>query len=294
MKETPLDLRNGDLKLFGVFHEPEGPKRQLPFVFCHPFAEEKLWSHRVYVSFARELARRGHAVLRFDLAGNGDSDGDFKNCSVEAALRDLGAAIETAKGLTGGNHVALLGLRFGATLAALAAEERSDVRALLLWAPVVDGDRYAQDLLRVNLATQMAVYKEIRHDRAALVEHMRSGETVNVDGYPIGYQLYRQMVAVALARAPRRFAFPTLIVHIDRVAAAREPGELQHLARQYRHATLTTVKEEPFWKEIERFYNVAPDLFSVTLGWLEETSREPTTSREETPSGSFSHMNRPP
>ena len=45
------------------------------FVFCHPLTEEKLWTHRVFVTFARELAAAGHTVLRFDYRGNGDSDG---------------------------------------------------------------------------------------------------------------------------------------------------------------------------------------------------------------------------
>ncbi|MCW4290174.1 MAG: hypothetical protein N0C91_20990 [Candidatus Thiodiazotropha endolucinida] len=42
-------------KIFTVFHIPDTTDVKKAFVFIHPFAEEKLWSHRVYVSFAREL-----------------------------------------------------------------------------------------------------------------------------------------------------------------------------------------------------------------------------------------------
>ncbi len=268
MTETPLYFPHGGLALFGVLHEAAGTEPKLPVVFCHPFGEEKLWTHRVFVSFARELALRGHAVLRFDQTGNGDSEGEFSQSSVSSALGDLACAIDRLKELTGSREVALLGLRLGATLASLAVEERDDVRALVLWAPVVDGDRYAQDLLRVNLTTQVAVYKEVRQDRAALVQTMKGGDVVNVDGYALAYDNYEQLTAIALAGTPKRFDHPVLIVHIDRVAGARPSAELEELAGRYVNATFLTVQEEPFWKEIPRFYESAPNLFASTLSWL--------------------------
>ena len=69
MKETPTFIPHLEDRLFGMLHEPEGRTSRTPFVFCHPFAEEKLWTQRVYVSFARRLAREGHPVLRFDYRG---------------------------------------------------------------------------------------------------------------------------------------------------------------------------------------------------------------------------------
>ena len=69
MKETPFFFSNQGQNLFGVLHEPCTDGRQTGFLLCYPFAEEKLWVHRVYVNFARELARRGYPVLRFDYMG---------------------------------------------------------------------------------------------------------------------------------------------------------------------------------------------------------------------------------
>jgi len=31
---------------------------------------------------------------------------------------------------------------------------------------------------------------------------------------------------------------------------------------------LVQAQEEPFWKEIDRFYDTAPNLFAVTLDWM--------------------------
>ncbi|HET7217704.1 MAG TPA: alpha/beta fold hydrolase, partial [Vicinamibacterales bacterium] len=183
MTETPLYFAGGDHALFGLMHEPAGFRAGVPFVFCHPLCEEKLWAHRVFVSFARELAAAGHPVLRFDYSGNGDSDGDFSTLSLGSIARDVRRAIAMVREKTGAPKVHLLGLRFGGLIASLAAEDAADVDRLILWSPVVDGSRYMQELLRVNLTTQLAIHKEVRQDRAALVAVMEQGGSVNVDGY---------------------------------------------------------------------------------------------------------------
>lgn len=276
-REHSFFFGSGPDLLFAVFHEPspDGPPRagtgtRLPFVFCHALAEEKLWAHRVFVSFARELAQRGHPVLRFDFTGNGDSGGDFSEWSLETGLGEIGAAIDELKARTGAPAVGLLGLRLGATLAALAAEERDDVGALALWSPVVNGNRYVQDLLRINLITQMAVYREIRADRETLVRALEGGTTVNIDGYEMSQPLYEQLSALRLAGGPKHYAGPCLIAHIAPSERIKMPAEMDSLRQLYRAASLVSIREDPFWKEIERFYDRAPNLFTGTLQWLEQ------------------------
>jgi uncharacterized protein len=268
MRDAPFFFPDGTGRLFGVYHEASGSAPGLPFVFCHPFGEEKLWTHRVFVTFARALAGRGHPVLRFDYRGNGDSSGAFADSSIATALDDLDVAIETIKARTGATGVGLVGLRLGATLAATAAHRRTDVSRLVLWAPIVDGARYAQDLLRINVTTQLAVYREVRQDRVALVEAMRQGQTANVDGYEVGFAMYEGLTGLSLKGEGLVFAGPTLIVQLDRGAPAAPQAELTALAARYPAGTLAQAQEEPFWKEIDRFYDTAPNLFTVTLDWM--------------------------
>ena len=266
MTETPLYFPGGKHSLFGLVHEPAGPGAGVPFVFCHPLCEEKLWAHRVFVSFARELAAAGHLVLRFDYSGNGDSDGEFSTLSLASIAADVRRAIATVREKTGAPKVHLLGLRFGGAIASLVAEDAPDVDKLILWSPVVDGSRYMQELLRVNLTTQMAIHKEVRQDRAALVSVMEQGGTVNVDGYEMTLPLYSEVSALRLADTPKRFAGPCLVVNIDR--QLRPVPELDKLAGTYARGTAQFAQEEPFWKEIQRFYDRAPKLFSVTREWM--------------------------
>jgi uncharacterized protein len=268
MSEDPFFFPEGTSRLFGVYHAAAAGPPRLPFVFCHPFGEEKLWTHRVFVTFARALSAQGHPVLRFDYYGNGDSSGTFADSSIATALEDLGVAIDTLKARTGATAVGLLGLRLGATLAASIAETRDDVHRLVLWAPIVDGARYAQDLLRINVTTQVAVYREVRQDRVALVAGMRQGQTANVDGYEIGLAMYEGLTQLSLKGEATRFPSPALIVQLHRNAQSTPEADLTTLLARYPAGTLLQAQEEPFWKEIERFYDTAPNLAAVTLDWM--------------------------
>lgn len=266
--ETPLFFENGSYRLFGIVHQPVGTPSGAAWVFCHPFAEEKLWAQRVYVSFARTLAVQGAWVMRFDAMGNGDSEGQFSTASVDTMLSDIDCAIHYLEGVSGiSRGIGLLGLRFGATLAALAAERSPKVGKLVLWEPIVDGARYMQEMLRINLTTQSAVYKEIRHNREALVRVMRDGATVNIDGYELAYPCYEQATAVNLKEGHKRFAGSCLIVQIGKDGQPVH-ADLKALQETYPAGDLKSAVEEPFWKEIKRWYRVAPNLSEVTLAWM--------------------------
>jgi exosortase A-associated hydrolase 2 len=273
--ETPLYFDRDSIRLFGVLHEPDGASGGTPLVFCHPFGEEKLWAHRVFVTFARELARRGHTVLRFDCAGNGDSAEAFAASSLASCIADIHAAVGWLRARTQAPRVTLLGLRLGASLAWRAAASRPDIEALVMWAPIVDGRRYLQEVLRINLTMQMAVYGEVRQDREALSEVLRGGGTVNVEGYEISSTMAEQLDAMNLTDEAVPRVDRALLLHIEKTGRQGPPPDLQRLGERLPAALLDTVQEEPFWKEIQQFYDRAPRLFSGTLQWLGHTDAPP-------------------
>ena len=271
-EETPFFFSNGNHSLFGVLHHPAAATVGPPFVFCHPLGEEKLWAHRVFVSYARRLAAAGYPVLRFDLSGNGDSEGSFSDLSMTVAHADLLSAVRRVRLMTGTAEVNLLGLRLGANVAMMAAEQLPDVRNVILWSPITDGDRYVQELLRINVMTQAATYKVVRQERPELVAELEQGRTVNVDGYEMGWPLYSTLAALKPAAQPHAFAGRCLIVQIDR--QRRSAPELEQIAASYSAATLVFAQEDAFWKEIARFYQEAPNLFDLTSTWLADSHGE--------------------
>ena len=270
MTETPFFFSNVSYRLFGVLHEPKNRSNKAGFVFCHAFAEEKLWSHRVFVNFARELAQRGYTVLRFDYMGHGDSQGHFEDSSIETRLSDIKCAIKTLKEKDGSiKNVGLLGLRFGSTLAAISAEMENDISHLVLWEPIINGSKYMKDLLRINISTQSAIYKEIRHNSEALIQMMKEGKKVNVDGYEIVFPLYEQMIKIDLFDKKKDYSGRTFIAQINK----REgPGvkRVEKFSNVYADCQIHEVVEEPFWKEIKHYYSIATNLFQITLKWLKE------------------------
>lgn len=278
--EEPFIFRRGEIPLFGMLHLPAGNPR-LGFVTCHPFAEEKLWSHRVFVSAARSLASAGHAVMRFDFSGAGDSGGDTSQSSLDIYLQDLAAAVaELERRVPGLERIGLIGLRLGASVAALLAERaahderlsRLRTAPLILWDPIVDGEAHFQELLRINLSTQLAVYGKVRETRDQLQERIRAGETVNVDGYEIGKPLFESCAVPKLLNAePKHHAGPALVVQVAANDKTPERADLAALAGAYRAGTASRAIEHPFWREIKPFYGRAANLQQATREWLEKS-----------------------
>jgi exosortase A-associated hydrolase 2 len=270
MSEVPFFFPSQGFNLFGVMHSPQAATSGTAFLLCPPFGEEMLWTRLVYVNFARELARRGHPVLRFDYRGTGDSDGDFEDSTVETCLSDIRSALEVLAEKAGPvSGTGLLGLRFGATLAALAAEASPEVRRLVLWSPVLNGAAYMQELLRVNLTTQLAVYKEVRQSREALVQAMAEGKPANVDGYQITGAMFKQASSIDLLVASKCSEANCLIVQIAPKPQPSVQKDLAGLCSLYRAGHTMVSIEEPFWKEIRTVYARAGRLYQDTLSWLE-------------------------
>lgn len=246
MSETPFFFELGDERLYGVHHRPAGCNESPPrrgVVLCHALAEEKLWSHRVYVSLARELAREGFAVLRFDCRGEGDSDRDFEDATlasrVEDALRAAAVLLEREPAL---RRCIYLGHRLGAAVAARAAGQAPQLaEALIAWDPLESGTVYLMQWLRSALASQMVATGRAPN-RALLVKALEEGRTVPVDGYGVTPGLYRELAE--LHWAPLVQAAPCPVLAIE---GACEP---------------------PFWRQTPRMHMRAPAMTERSLQWL--------------------------
>jgi pimeloyl-ACP methyl ester carboxylesterase len=115
-------------------------------LLCYPGLQEYNASHWAFRRLATMLARDGHDVLRFDYFGTGDSAGDCHDATPENALADIVEAVHELQDLSGARSVSLLGMRLGATFAALACAAGVRARRLVLWEPVVSGRSYVSEL----------------------------------------------------------------------------------------------------------------------------------------------------
>ena len=238
---------------------------------CHAFAEEKLWSHRVFVNFARLAASAGYAVLRFDFMGHGDSDGESENCTIRSYITDLDAAIAHLKAESPQlEDISIVGLRFGATVASIYVKKHHDVRSIVLWEPVIDGQKYVQALLRINLTTQLAAYGKVRHDRKTLVRNMRSGIPANIDGYLMSTTLYDEICEIdLLENIDTPIPTSCMVLQIAHTLSQPDRAELVDLSRLFSNGKFIKAHCPPFWREIKPFCSKVDQLSIPTLDWLE-------------------------
>ena len=267
-QENPFFLDNQGRGLYCIQYTPAAPPKG-GIVLCHPFAEEKLWAQRVFVSFARLLSRHGYSVLRVDYMGHGDSEGDFEEATLTTRLSDISCAFDHLKSQLGPETpLGLAGLRLGATLAAVLSEKKDDIGFLILWEPVVDGKSYLRQMLRINIATQSAVYKQVLHNSEALVQNLRHGKTINVDGYEIGQEFYEQLNGIDLLDREKRYKGDVLLVSIAK-NAEKINRPLFKLKQKYANVSYAAVVEDSFWNSVPAYCNRADQLFDKTLRWLE-------------------------
>jgi uncharacterized protein len=167
-------------------------------LLCNPFGEEASRAHRTYRVLATQLERSGYACLRFDYSCTGDSLGESASATVAGWVSDIGIAAERLRTATGVDRIAVVGLRFGATLAMLAnASGALRSRHLLLWDPVVDGAAYLRELVAQHHAYMRS---ELDDDHWEDHQAFTSGFPSEVLGAPIGAALGAEIAAIDLER----------------------------------------------------------------------------------------------
>lgn len=106
-------------------------------VLLHGFTGDRIESHWLFVKCSRALALAGIASLRFDFCGSGESEGEFRDATLEGEISDARVAIEFFRRQKGVDpaRIGLLGLSLGGAIAASIAHTE-DVKTLVLWSAV--------------------------------------------------------------------------------------------------------------------------------------------------------------
>ncbi|HVX04998.1 MAG TPA: alpha/beta hydrolase [Rhodanobacteraceae bacterium] len=144
-----------DRARFGWLYHPERRAGACGVVIVPPFGSEDLSAHRTLRHLAEACARSGYVTLRFDPDGCGDSVGDDSDPDrLQNWVRSVMDACNAAR-QAGAARIALIGVRLGATLAALAAQHRDDVDALVAFNAVVRGSSWLHELHAFQMAMNL-------------------------------------------------------------------------------------------------------------------------------------------
>lgn len=130
LNEQPVVIQ-GDLHtpMLGVLHQPclGVALSGTGVVIVNGGAQYRAGAHRLFVQLARHLAAQGHAVLRFDFPGQGDSPGN--PIGFEDSAAHIGTAVDHVHALQPApTRTALMGLCDGASASLLYMDKMQDPR----------------------------------------------------------------------------------------------------------------------------------------------------------------------
>jgi exosortase A-associated hydrolase 2 len=284
----PLGPAGGALprERFALLHRPAGTPIGL-VVHAHAWAEEMNKSRRMVALQARALAQAGHAVLLPDLAGCGDSPGDFGDATWPLWLDDLLGAVAwlrgacTAWGCASPPPLTLWGLRAGTLLAAEVAARLGDAQRLLLWQPAAQGRTLLQQFLRVQVAGELlgGEAAEAGGGTRALQAQLQAGQTLEIAGYRLTPALAEGLGAARLTPTAGSAAGVREVVALELQARddpAPSPAVLSALA-PWQSASCqvhaSAHRGPAFWQTTE--IEDAPALLQATLQALQPTVDPP-------------------
>lgn len=233
------------------------------------FAEEMNKSRAMVSAQARVMAAQGFTVVVPDYFGTGDSQGDFSEASWQDWLDDMRFCQQWLEQQYGTETI-FWGLRLGA-LMALELASSTNTSKLILWNPVLQGEQFIQQFLRLRLANSM-IYGDSKEKLADLKLLLEQEGCLEVAGYQLSADLVKQISEVKA----RTLHLPQVknVLWTDLTTNAKPLAPVaETLVDQWKAADITVVAKAvmgpQFWntQEISR----ADSLIEVTSDWLGST-----------------------
>lgn len=220
---SPFFLNSEGRALFSVFYPAQNVAAAQGFILHIPaFAEEMNKSRRMVALQAQSFANKGYAVLVIDLFGTGDSAGDFSAASWLLWKQDITAAclwlLEQ-----GATAITLWGLRTGALLALdFASYTVLKINHVLCWQPVLNGELFVMQFLRLRLAAAMMDKDAPQEKTSDLKQQLLDGGVVEVAGYALSPEVVVPLLALS--------AYDIDISSVERISVIEVVGHSQKLA----------------------------------------------------------------
>jgi exosortase A-associated hydrolase 2 len=270
MHLEPTMIAGGSGPLFAIHYAPALTQSGRAVIYLPPFAEELNRSRKMAAMLARALAASGTGALVLDPYGCGDSAGDFRDARWEGWRDDVARAIQWLQ-QRGYDSITLLGLRLGAMLALHAAADRpSDVSRVVLWQPVLRGDQFITQFLRLRLAAELSASSAGGEGTAALRREIAETGSIEIAGYELDKSLVDAIDALRLAELGLNCAAPIDWIDVVSDAGQGTTPAQQAVLKRWQDAGKQIRREQavgvPFWSLQETA--VAPALVAATTALM--------------------------
>ena len=251
-------------------------------VYVHPLGEEMNRCRRTASVQARALAGAGFLVLQMDLAGCGDSTGDFSDASWRGWLDDVALARQWLAARCDG-PLWLWGVRAGCLLVAQSAAQTPDVPVqLLLWQPVVSGRQHLQQFVRLRQISEAVQAGGSGTGTQALLQQLEDGMTVDVAGYAMapGLAAGLAQATLDLVGSARQIVALEVVTPDPGTPVVAVSAVLQQHVQRWTAAgaacVVSGVCGEPFWQNPQAPVCLA--LIQATTAALTESTAQPVVA----------------
>jgi pimeloyl-ACP methyl ester carboxylesterase len=222
-------------------------RRYYPTLLLPSLFEERKSAYSALRRLAERLAAAGHATLRFDYRGSGESGGDPAKRRWQHLAEDAAVARKTLARLAGARDSVLIGLRLGATLA-LQETIRAGGEAVIALAPVVKG------------ASHVRLWKMRSKIRSELTQANTGGDAqtsagvaadvLDFDGYEVNKNFFDDVAKIDLIKDLGALSCPGLVMQLShRTDAAPETLELVKTLGS--RAKNVCMRVEQFWDKVD-------------------------------------------
>jgi exosortase A-associated hydrolase 2 len=239
-------------RIFAVMHRPEVPTGS-GVLIAPAFAEEMNKTRTMLAEVGRALRARGIATVVVDLYGTGDSEGEFRDATYTCWIDDLARAAAWSAD-EGWPIEGLLCVRLGCLLGAQVAREAlRAVRRTVFWQPVVHGERFVTQFLRMRVAASMM--QSARETVSGLRQRLRDGEPLEVAGYELSPELAMELDRLKLVDLTGSYLgvlhWMEVISDVAGSTAAASQSCLEIARLRGLQASVRTVVGAPFWATTE-------------------------------------------
>jgi hypothetical protein len=253
---------SGSDRLFGCLHLPSDAPRA-GVLICPPLAGEFEKNYRRETMLAGALATRGIAVQRFHYRGTGHSDGEAVAITFDSLVEDALTAAHFLRARASVELVGVVGTRLGALVAASARAGS----ALVCWEPILDGERYFRELVRLTLMRSLRKGVSEAGSSHDALERLRRDGWLDVLGHTIGLPLYDTLTGRTLVDALEGTERDVLLIQLSQDAALREGYRRALAGMKGRSGEIKVIPEqEPWWFGEHRRGRRA--LTAATTDWL--------------------------
>jgi pimeloyl-ACP methyl ester carboxylesterase len=214
MSAAPLYLSVGEERIFALYDAAATPQGRAAVLLCPPFGWEDICSYRSRRDWAEHLARTGHATLRIDLPGSGDSAsaaGDPRR--LDAWTAAVAAAERWLRDASGARRVAVVGIGLGGIVACRAALQTGGVEELVLWAVPARGRALIREL---RAFSRLEVANELPGEQDEDSPSRGAGEELVANGYRLSDETVRELERLDLAQLPAAQQGPQRALLLER------------------------------------------------------------------------------